>query len=71
MEPQVNSELLMVKEAANYCRLSQSYLNTLRVSGAGPEFVKLGSAVRYRRRDLDSWIESRLTRSTSAACEAA
>ncbi|MFA7586264.1 MAG: helix-turn-helix domain-containing protein [Novosphingobium sp.] len=66
MDPQINTELLVVKEAADYCRLSQSYLNTLRVSGGGPAFLKLGSAVRYRRTDLDAWLESRLARSTSA-----
>lgn len=70
MDPQANTDVLVVGEAAAYCRLSKSYLNHLRVSGSGPAFLKMGSAVRYRRCDLDSWIESRLKRSTSAAGEA-
>lgn len=67
MTLQINSDLLVVDEAAAYCSLSKSYLNTLRVTGSGPAFLKLGRAVRYRRSDLDSWIESCLTRSTSDA----
>ncbi|MFA7585402.1 MAG: helix-turn-helix domain-containing protein [Novosphingobium sp.] len=65
-KPEPNPDLLPVAHAAAYCRLSESYLNTLRGSGDGPAFLKLGTAVRYRRCDLDAWLESHRVRSTSA-----
>ena len=40
-------------------------LERFRLTGKGPMFAKLGGSVRYRRCDLDAWIESRLVRSTS------
>lgn len=40
-------------------------MERFRISGGGPVFVKLGGAVRYRKVDLDSWIETRRVRSTS------
>ena len=53
------------KEAASYIRLSKPTLERLRLTGDGPPYAKLGKAVRYRRADLDAWLESRLIRSTS------
>ncbi len=52
-------------EAARYVRLSKPTLERFRISGDGPAYVKLGGAVRYRKTDLDAWLESRVTRSTS------
>ena len=40
-------------------------LQKWRLTGSGPCFVKLGRAVRYRIVDMDSFIESRLRKSTS------
>lgn len=51
--------------AASYLRLGKSTLDRFRVTGDGPVYVKLGGAVRYRQSDLDAWLESRVTRSTS------
>lgn len=57
--------LLTTDEAGNYLRLSKPTLERFRLTGAGPNYCKLGGAVRYRTADLDAWLESRLTRSTS------
>lgn len=57
--------LLMTSEAAEIVRLSQAHLEKLRIYGAGPRFVKLGRAIRYRRVDLQAWIEAGLIGSTS------
>jgi hypothetical protein len=59
------SHLLIVKEAADYCRLSASTLNRLRVSGDGPRYTKLSGKVLYDVRDLDKWIEDSKRGSTS------
>lgn len=60
------TEILNTKEAAEYVRLGKPTLERFRISGDGPRFLKLGGAVRYRKADLDAWLESRLTSSTSA-----
>lgn len=52
-------------EAARYVGLGKPTLERFRVSGEGPQYCKLGGAVRYRQADLDAWLESRLTCSTS------
>lgn len=61
------SEVLTTIEAAHYVRLAPATLACIRVKGFGPPYCKLGGAVRYRRGDLDAWLESRLVASTSAA----
>ena len=58
-------DIINVEEAARYVRLGKSTLERFRISGGGPCYCKLGGAVRYRRSDLDAWLESRLTKSTS------
>lgn len=58
-------EVLNTLEAAAYVRLSKPTLDRLRITGEGPVYIQLGRAVRYRKTDLDEWLESRLTRSTS------
>lgn len=58
-------DVLNTKEAANYVRLGKPTLERFRISGDGPRYCKLGGAVRYRKADLDAWLESRLVRSTS------
>lgn len=59
-------DILNTREAASYVRLGKPTLERFRVSGDGPVFLKLGSAVRYRRSDLDDWLNGRRVRSTSA-----
>ncbi|MEO6248543.1 MAG: helix-turn-helix domain-containing protein [Sphingomicrobium sp.] len=54
-------------EAARYVRLGKPTLERFRIKGDGPRYAKLGGAVRYRQADLDAWLESRMTRSTSEA----
>ncbi len=59
------SEIFTTSEAAVYTRIAVATLERFRLTGDGPVFAKLGGAVRYRKRDLDGWIESRLVQSTS------
>lgn len=61
----MSTDILMTREAAIYVRLSKPTLERYRTSGGGPKFAKLGAAVRYRKADLDAWLESRLVGSTS------
>ena len=63
----VGTRLLNTEESANYVGLGVHRLEKLRISGGGPEFIKLGRSVRYERAALDSWIAASRRRSTSEA----
>ncbi len=56
---------MKTEEAAKYVRLGKATLDRYRLTGGGPRFAKLGGAVRYRKVDLDDWLESRVIGSTS------
>lgn len=58
-------KLLNVNEAAERLGLSVSYLNKKRLSGGGPAFVKIGSAVKYDPADLLDWVAGQKRLSTS------
>ena len=50
------------REAARYLGVSGAALRLWRSEGKGPRFFRAGEKlVRYRRTDLDSWIEGRLS----------
>jgi len=51
--------LLSVKQASLYTGLSESTLNNARWRGDGPPYIKLGRSVRYRAKDLLSYIDTR------------
>ncbi|MEW6596787.1 MAG: helix-turn-helix domain-containing protein [Pseudomonadota bacterium] len=57
--------LFTVSEAAQWLKLSESFLNKARLTGLGPPYVRLGRAVRYRHEDLEAWAAERITGSTS------
>ena len=54
-----------VKEAAEALGISEHTLNGWRVQGRGPEFCKLGSAVRYTDEAIEQFKEAGKRRSTS------
>lgn len=57
--------LLSEKQAAGVLGLSIRTLQSWRLRGGGPMFVKAGRAVRYRTADLERWVEERRRESTS------
>jgi hypothetical protein len=59
------SDYLTEKEAANVVRLAPITLSKYRLTGGGPEFIKLGRRVVYSRRSLDAWMNARVRTSTS------
>ena len=52
-------------DAARHLGLSESTLNKLRLTGAGPVYIKLGRRVLYNVMDLDQWLERHRRTSTS------
>jgi excisionase family DNA binding protein len=52
---------MSVDQVAAYTGVSPETLNTWRSRGNGPQWCKLGGKiVRYRRADIDAWIEGSL-----------
>lgn len=69
-------QILDTRDAADFLGLSPHTLERWRWSGNGPRFLKMGKAVRYRRADLENYIERAARQNTSEAsshgeCEAA
>ncbi len=46
------------RETAAHIGCNATWLAQLRMHKRGPKFVKFGRFVRYRRRDVDAWLES-------------
>ena len=64
-------ELLKEHEAAQRLRLKVTTLRRWRWAGTGPEFLKIGAAVRYDPAVLEAFIEAARRSSTSDQREAA
>ncbi|MAK63581.1 MAG: excisionase [Maricaulis sp.] len=63
-----NPQLLSPDQAALRLRVATNTLAKWRVSGEGPDFVKIGSRVFYEQGDLFDWIEGQKRSNTSASC---
>lgn len=58
-------EYLSVSDLAEYTGISTSTWNKRRLTGNTPPFCSIGRTVRYRRSDVDAWMEAHRRRSTS------
>lgn len=52
-------------QAATYLGVKPGTLEAWRVRGGGPEYIKLGKAVRYRQEALDAFLLSHTRTNTS------
>ena len=66
-----NKIVLNSQQAGAYLGCSESVLRLWRSQGQGPRYFRAGKLIRYRRTDLDAWIEARLCEPESAAKAAA
>lgn len=62
--------LLSEKAAAALLSMSVRSLQGWRVKGGGPRFCKIGKSVRYRRQDIDAFIEATVVGSTAEVAAA-
>ncbi len=61
-------ELLSEKEAADFLQTAPGTLSVWRSTGRyALPFLKVGAKVRYRRGDLQSWLDSRVRASGATA----
>lgn len=51
-------EMLTEKQVAEYLNMSVSLLRKWRMFRKGPNFVRIGRAVRYKRCDIEMWMDS-------------
>ena len=49
------TELLTPRQVSDRLHLAVGTLANWRAAGTGPRFLRLGSAVRYRESDLETW----------------
>ena len=58
-------KLQNVAEVADFLGCSESWLNKARWIGGGPHYIKMGHKVRYRRKDVDDWLNKSTYHNTS------
>jgi phage terminase Nu1 subunit (DNA packaging protein) len=51
--------LMTEQELADYCRVSLGTVQRWRYQSIGPPVLWAGDRPRYRRRDVDEWLERR------------
>jgi excisionase family DNA binding protein len=56
----VPDRLMTIDEVAAYTQIPKQTLYKMRTENRGPRAAKLGRHLRYRRADVDVWINSRL-----------
>jgi predicted DNA-binding transcriptional regulator AlpA len=59
------TELMTIEEVAALFDISVPVLGNWRSAGKGPRFVKLGGRVKYRKIDVDDFINSNVRQSTT------
>ena len=66
MDDRDPATLMNETQAANLLGFTPRFLQALRVRGDGPLFIRISArAIRYRRSDLEYWVEQRVRTSTS------
>ena len=64
-----NENALNERQAAKYLGVSAGTLRLWRTEGRAPRFFRAGKLIRFRRADLDEWIEQRLSTPTTAKAQ--
>lgn len=53
-----------VQGLADYIGVTAGGVYNMRHKGQGPKFFRIGGRIRYRRSDVDEWLETQVERST-------
>lgn len=64
---EVDERLVAPEVVAEHLSVSRGQLAQMRYLGTGPEFIKVGSRVRYRMSQVDVWLNSRTCSQTGMA----
>lgn len=63
--------MMNAEDAAQYIGKSKSWMDQKRSQGRGPRFVRIGSSIRYRRADLDAFLEGSVVETADTRQQAA
>lgn len=59
----MDTDVMTIREVAEYLKLTEKTAYRLTADGSIPGF-KIGGAWRFRKRDIDAWIETRKLQSS-------
>lgn len=62
---EMGSACMTLPQAADYLGMAIATLNRWRCHGEGPMYLKIGRSIRYRKSDLDEFLNSCERKSTS------
>ncbi len=60
------ADRLNVRAAARYLGIAKSTLDKMRSDGRGPRYLRLGTRVFYRPKDLDEYVASKFIETTDS-----
>lgn len=61
----LNKEFITTKEFAEMLGVTENTIVIWRTKGFGPKYYKLGRSVRYKKADVEAWIDENISQSTS------
>jgi predicted DNA-binding transcriptional regulator AlpA len=61
-----SEELLTDRQVAKILNCSRAWCQRKRWEGGGPDYLKLGRSVRYRKSDLLAWIDAHTNRRSTS-----
>jgi hypothetical protein len=62
-----HTEFFTEPEYARYTRRSPRTAQRERAAGVGPEYIRLGARILYRRKDVDAWLDQHVRGAPAAA----
>lgn len=63
----MTNELLTTEQLAELLDIKPNTIEIWRLKGVGPRFCKLGRTVRYKREDVENWINDNIYSNTTEA----
>ncbi|MFE0316572.1 MULTISPECIES: helix-turn-helix transcriptional regulator [Streptomyces] len=60
------SEFMSPKELAEFLGISVASLYTMNTYGTAPRRIRVGRHIRYRRTDVDAWLDSNVIEGRAA-----
>ena len=61
----MNTDIMTIKEVAEYLKLTEKTAYRLAAEGKIPGF-KVGGSWRFRQKEIDAWIKQQMTNSSNA-----
>jgi excisionase family DNA binding protein len=62
MEAASSNNALSLEQASDYIGVSEAAMRSWKRGGKGPAFFRAGKLLKFRKSDLDAWIEARLVK---------